>query len=342
MAKIHDINMKKLIYILVMLIVVGLFTVGYYYNQYQKFIKSPVFTQTTSFEIQKGQNFTDFYSLIMSKNANGQNWQWRLFAKLEQVGAWLTVGEFHIGADLTPMQMMLKIKNNQVVKYQFTIIEGSNWRELKQKLSEDNILKQAINEMNDYDLLELLGASETSLEGLFLPETYQYVKGDSDIDVLKRAHASLKDHLQKNWQNKKESLPYKTPYEMLTMASIIEKETAQVDERTKIAGVFVRRLLRNMKLQTDPTVIYGLGDTYDGDIKRKDLTNDTPYNTYTRKGLPPTPIAMASAAAISASAQPQEGKFLYFVANNRGGHYFSETYDEHRKAVQSYLKGNKL
>lgn len=334
--------MKKLIYTLLVLIAVGAIIFGHYFHQYQNFIKNPVFSQTTSFEVEKGQNFTDFYSMILNQNANGETWQWRLFAKLEPVGAWLTVGEFTINAELTPMQMMQKIKNNQVVNYQFTIIEGSNWRELKQKLSQNQVLKQTISKMNDAELLKMLGANETSLEGLFLPETYQFVKGDSDVDILKRAHASLNHFLQKSWQNKTQSLPYKSQYEMLTMASIVEKETAQVDERAKIAGVFVRRLLRDMKLQTDPTVIYGLGEAYDGDIKRKDLKTDTPYNTYTRKGLPPTPIAMASAAAIAASAHPEEGRFLYFVANNRGGHYFSETYEEHRKAVQSYLKGHKL
>ena len=335
--------MLKKLFVLTLLI--GTIALGagiFYYSKYQDFLSKPVFQNLTQVTIEKGQSYRKFTQNIISKNANGEDFYWRVFAKLERVGAWLNAGEFEVEPNLTPMQMMQKIKDNKVITYQFTIVEGMNWRELKYKLSDDPLLIHTLNDIDDDQLLEKIKSDRASPEGLFLPETYQFVRGDSDVDILIRAHDSLNKGLNKYWQERKPNLPFKNAYQLLTLASIVEKETAQSSERDIIAGVFVRRLLSNMRLQTDPTVIYGIGESYDGDIKSKDLKTDTPYNTYTRKGLTPTPIAMASIEAIAACASPKEGSALYFVANNRGGHYFSETYEQHQKAVQDYLKGKKL
>lgn len=334
--------MKKIFITIVIIGAIAIVAGGYYYQQYKSFVASAVFNESTVVNIQKGQSYKKFTDNISSQGANGSSWQWRMLGRLEQVGQWLKVGEFEIQAGSNPMQMMQKIKSNQVITYKFTIVEGMNWRELKQKTLDDDVLLHTLADISDEQLMEQLGSSHPTPEGLFLPETYQFVRGDSDFDILKRAHVALNQGLQKHWQQRKDNLPLKTPYEMLTLASIVEKETSQADEREIISGVFVRRLQLNMRLQTDPTVIYGIGESYDGDIRTKDLKTDTPYNTYTRKGLTPTPIAMASIESISACAQPKEGKSLYFVANNRGGHYFSETYQEHQNAVKGYLKGNKL
>jgi len=334
--------MKKLFIIIVILGTIALGMGLYYYQQYKGFLAQTVFKETTIVNITKGQSYKKFIDSLLNNNANGKRWQWRMFGRLEQVGKWLKVGEFEIDSELNPMQIMMKIKSNQVISYKFTIVEGMNWRELKQKALSNEILKHTLDDISDEQLLAQLDSDEALPEGLFLPETYQFVRGDSDVDVLKRAHKALKIGLEQEWQKRKNGLPLKTPYEMLTLASIVEKETSQANEREIIAGVFIRRLQKNMRLQTDPTVIYGLGLSYDGDIKTKDLRTDTPYNTYTRKGLTPTPIAMASIESIAASANPQDGKALYFVANNRGGHYFSDTYEEHQRAVKGYLKGNKL
>jgi UPF0755 protein len=334
--------MKKLFIIFIAIGTIAMVTGGYYYQQYNVFLSQPVFKETTVVNIVKGQSYKKLTENLLTTHANGKSWQWRMFGRLEQVGKWLTVGEFEISSTLNPLQMMQKIKSNKVISYNFTIVEGMNWRELKQKILGNNILKHTLNDFSDEQLLLELGSDKNTPEGLFLPETYQFIRGDSDIDLLKRAHNALNTGLQEQWQNRKTNLPLKTPYELLTLASIIEKETSQADEREIIAGVFIRRLQKNMRLQTDPTVIYGLGLAYDGDIKTKDLKTDTPYNTYTRKGLTPTPIAMASIESIFAGANPKEGKSLYFVANNRGGHYFSETYEQHQKAVKGYLKGIKL
>lgn len=334
--------MKKIFIIIVIFGAITVVAGGYYYQQYKGFVANAVFNESTVINIQKGQSYKKFTDNIINQDANGLNWQWRMLGRLEQVGQWLKVGEFQIEAGLNPMQMMQKIKSNQVITYKFTIVEGMNWRELKQKTMDDEVLLHLLNDISDEQLMEQLDSSHPTPEGLFLPETYQFVRGDSDIDILKRAHIALNQGLQKYWQQRKENLPLKSPYEMLTLASIVEKETAVASERGKIAGLFVRRLQINMRLQTDPTVIYGIGESYDGDIRSKDLKTDTPYNTYTRKGLTPTPIAMASIESIAACAQPEESKALYFVANNRGGHYFSETYEQHQKAVKDYLKGKKL
>jgi UPF0755 protein len=334
--------MKKIFLIIVIIGAAALIAGLYYYQQYKVFLNTSVFQQSTVVTINKGQSYRKFTENLINKQANGEKWQWRMLGKIEPVGQWLKVGEFEFTLGLTPMQLMQKIKSNQVITYQFTIVEGMNWRELKQKLLDDSLLSHALNDISDGLLLQQLNSNYSTPEGLFLPETYQFIRGDSDVDILKRAHEALNVGLESHWQQRKDNLPLKSSYELLTLASIVEKETSQPEEREVIAGVFVRRLLLNMRLQTDPTVIYGLGEAYDGDIKSKDLKTDTPYNTYTRKGLTPTPIAMASIEAIAASAQPKEGKSLYFVANNRGGHYFSDTYEEHQKAVKGYLKGLKL
>lgn len=334
--------MKKLFIIVVILGTVVIAAGGYYYQQYKDFLNQSVFQELTVVNIEKGLTYRKFTQKLLNENANGKNWQWRMLGKLEPVGKWLKVGEFEIGPGLNPIQMMQKIKSNQVITYKFTIVEGMNWRELKQKILNDEVLLHTLNDTSDDQLLQKLDSLYSTPEGLFLPETYQFVRGDSDVGILKRAYVALNKGLQEHWSKRKDNLPLKTPYELLILASIVEKETAQAVERDIIAGVFVRRLQLNMRLQTDPTVIYGLGENYDGDIRSRDLKTDTPYNTYTRKGLTPTPIAMASIESIAASAQPKDGNALYFVANNRGGHYFSDTYEQHQKAVEGYLKGNKL
>ncbi|MFK8011011.1 MAG: endolytic transglycosylase MltG [Marinicellaceae bacterium] len=334
--------LKKLFLLTILLGTFAVGAFGYYYSQYQLFLNTSVFQKDTVVDIQKGKSFKGFSQYLLANNANGEEWNWRIFARLEKVASKLNAGEFLIEAELTPLQMMEKIAKNQVKTYQFTIVEGTNWRELKYKLLDETDLLHTLNDINDEQLLAILDSERTTPEGLFLPETYQFVRGDSDVDILIRAHQSLKQGLLKYWQERKNNVPYKNAYEMLTLASIVEKETSQAHERDQIAGVFVRRLQKNMRLQTDPTVIYGLGESYDGDIKSKDLKTDTPYNTYTRKGLTPTPIAMASIESIAACAHPKDGTALYFVANNRGGHYFSDTYEEHKNAVKGYLKGEKL
>ncbi|SJN55433.1 putative aminodeoxychorismate lyase [Vibrio ruber DSM 16370] len=225
-------------------------------------------------------------------------------------------------------------------EYQFTItlIEGSRFQDVLQKLVAEPHLKHEIQSMSEADIAKRLSIDESKLEGLFLAETYHYTAGTSDIEILKRANQKLKSVLQNAWENRQEGLPLRSPYEALTLASIIEKETAIKDERQLIASVFINRLNKRMRLQTDPTVIYGMGSRYDGNIRKKDLITPTPYNTYVIYGLPPTPIAMVGRASIHAALNPEVSDYLYFVASGNGGHVFSKSLAEHNAAVKRYLK----
>lgn len=222
--------------------------------------------------------------------------------------------------------------------FSITFIEGSRFSEWRAQLEKAPYLTHETKGLTEQEIGEKLGITEPILEGLFLPQTYHYSAGESDLKVLARAHSHLKDALSKAWENKSKNLPIKNAYEALILASIIEKETAIGAERGLVASVFVNRLNKGMRLQTDPTVIYGMKDKYDGNIRKKDLLTPTPYNTYVIKGLPPTPIAMPSQASIDAALAPLPSDYFYFVADGKGGHVFSTSLTSHNKAVRAYLK----
>ncbi|MBW3696552.1 endolytic transglycosylase MltG [Vibrio sp. T187] len=225
-------------------------------------------------------------------------------------------------------------------EHQFTItfVEGSRFDEWLVQLKETQYLTHTLDGLTEKQIAEELGIDRDKLEGLFLAETYHYTFGTSDMDLLKRAHRNLMNIVNEKWEEKEQGLPLKNPYEALILASIIEKETAVASERERVASVFVNRLNKRMRLQTDPTVIYGMGDKYDGNIRKKDLRTPTPYNTYTINGLPPTPIAMAGKASIEAALNPEKSNYLYFVASGTGGHVFSKNLADHNRAVRAYLK----
>jgi UPF0755 protein len=223
-----------------------------------------------------------------------------------------------------------------VLQHDFTIVDGWTFRELREALARADKLKHPGAGLDDAMLMQRLGLPGELPEGRFLPETYAYVKGDSDLDILKRAHAAMEKTLAALWPQRDPDLPLASPYEALILASIVEKETGRADERAQIAGVFVRRLRYHMLLQTDPSVIYGMGASYDGNIRKRDLTTDTPYNTYTRAGLPPTPIALPGKPAIEAALHPAPGDALYFVARGDGRHVFASSLAEHNRNVACY------
>ncbi|MDX1454018.1 MAG: endolytic transglycosylase MltG [Gammaproteobacteria bacterium] len=260
----------------------------------------------------------------------------RLLARIENKAHAIKAGEYRVEPGITLAGLLDKLVAGDVVQYEFTIVEGMNWRELRAKLLAEPALVDTISGMSDAEVMAALGESELHPEGQFLPETYRFTRGTTDLEFLARAHEDLQTALATAWDERVDGIPLDSPYEALILASIIEKETGIPSERREIAGVFTRRLIKGMRLQTDPTVIYGLGEDYTGDIRYRDLRTDTPYNTYTRGGLPPTPIAMAGVAAIEAAVDPAEGKTLYFVATGDGGHVFSETLDEHNRHVRRY------
>jgi len=232
------------------------------------------------------------------------------------------------------------MRDGKVVRRRFTIVEGWNIRELRAALARAKELGQETAALDDAALMKALGHPGQHPEGRFLPETYLFTRGDSDLDVLRRAHEAMDKALAAPWERRVPDSVLKTPDEMLVLASIVEKEAGIAQERPRIAGLFERRLQIGMRLQTDPTVIYGLGTNYAGNIRKVDLTTDTPYNTYTRAGLPPTPIAMPGADALQAVARPQRGEELYFVAvgDGSGRHLFARTLAEHEANVQRYLQ----
>jgi len=270
----------------------------------------------------------------------GQDLEWRALARQLDVAGSLKVGEYALAPGLTPRQLLLNMRNGKVINYRFTIVEGWNIRQLRAAINAATPLLHETTALDDAALMTLLGHAGQHPEGRFLPETYVYSRGDSDADVLRRAHDAMEKVLAEAWSARARDVPLKSADEALILASIIEKETGLASERPQIAGVFARRLKLGMKLQTDPTVIYGIGSTYDGNIRRRDLLTDTPYNTYTRAGLTPTPIAMPGIDALRAAVNPAQGDALFFVAlgDGSGSHVFSPTLDGHNAAVARYLQ----
>lgn len=245
-------------------------------------------------------------------------------------------GEYEIRPGNSARDLLDKIVTGKVVQYSMTLVEGWTFRQIMSAIEKNNILVKTFEQNDAGYVMQQLGLSGLHPEGRFFPDTYKFPSGTSDRQFLIRAFERMEMILNEEWQARDLGLPYESPFEALILASIIEKETAVPDERSAIAGVFVRRLKQNMKLQTDPTVIYAIGEAFDGDIRKKDLSIDSPYNTYMHRGLPPTPIAAPGRAAINAALHPEQGTSLYFVAIGDGRHYFSDTLDEHNDAVARY------
>lgn len=262
---------------------------------------------------------------------------WVYYARIADM-ADIKAGEYRLAEKESPISLLARFQSGDVIKYQITLVEGLTFRDFLNTMHNHQRLENELAGMTDAQILDVLDLGIEHPEGWFFPDTYQFTRGDSDITLLRQAHAQMRTVLENEWERRAEDLPYETPYEALVMASIVEKETGVPYERREIAGVFVRRLQKRMRLQTDPTVIYGMGETYDGNLRRKDLGTANPYNTYVIKGLPPTPIAMPGREAISAALHPADGNALYFVARGDGTHYFSETLEEHLGAVRRYQK----
>jgi UPF0755 protein len=261
---------------------------------------------------------------------------WRVLTWRMGVAGRLHAGEYGLEQGLTPRTLLAKLARGEVLQRRFTIVEGWTFRELRAALARAPALEHASEAMSDADIMARLDMAGVSPEGRFLPETYLYTRGTSDLELLRRAAAALDDTLARAWAGRDPALAPATQDQALILASIVEKETAQASERPRIAGVFARRLKLGMLLQTDPTVIYGLGTAFDGNLTRRHLETDSPYNSYTRPGLPPTPIAMPGKDAIEAALKPAPGQELYFVARGDGSHEFTASLAEHNAAVARY------
>ncbi|ASM49685.1 UPF0755 protein [Pseudoalteromonas espejiana DSM 9414] len=304
------------------------------YQQLQATINSPLnITTPTQFEVEKGTGFNKLCKQWQAKGWLNSCWRYQVVAKLDPTLTDLKAGLYEL-TNTSVINNIKKINNGEQLSFSFTIIEGQNLREVIAAIAN---APQLNNNLNTEQLAQQIRGEDTHLEGWLFPDTYHYHSNDTATSLLKRAAEKMQQTLAQAWQQRDKNVPYKNAYEALIMASIIEKETGLASERPLIAAVFVNRLNANMRLQTDPTVIYGLGEGFDGDIKRKDLRDYTPYNTYRIKGLPPTPIAMPSKAAILAALNPPKTEYVYFVAKGDGSHQFSTTLKQHNAAVKTYI-----
>jgi len=308
--------------------------------EYQRFIITPLTIDEEGYyyNVQAGTNLSKVSKeLSLLKLTNLPPIYLDVFGRIEGRSHLIKTGEYHIKAGTTLPQLLDQLIGGKVVQYGITLIEGMSIQQVMTTIAAHPHITKTMATTDMATVMASLGKAEIHAEGWFYPETYHFPAGTTDIDFLKRAHQQMVNALSTAWQNKADNLPYKSPYEALIMASIIEKETGIAEERAQIAGVFVRRLQKGMRLQTDPTVIYGLGDSFDGNLRRKDLKTDTAYNTYTRFGLPPTPIALASIESLEAALHPADGKSLYFVATGQEGrHVFSSNLRDHNNAVRRY------
>lgn len=299
---------------------------------------SPLKLQPSSQEIniQSGSGLKNIANQLVAQGVLKEPWRFILIAKLLQKEQYLQAGSYTLNKNISPYQLLLSLNHGKTTQGSITFIEGRTFEQMRQKLAINDAVKQTIAGLPESEILKLIGSPYSVAEGLFFPDTFYFDRNTTDINLLKISYNAMQSKLERAWQGREQGLPYKTSYEALIMASIIEKETGKASERPMIAGVFLNRLRIGMRLQTDPTVIYGMGIRFDGNIRKKDLSIDTPYNTYTRSGLPPTPIAMPGLAAIEAALHPANTKALYFVGKGDGSHVFSNSLDEHNRAVAKY------
>lgn len=283
-----------------------------------------------------GSNFSALVRDLERLGVARSSWQWRLLGRLR--GAELKAGEYRVAPGVSVPELVDQLARGRSRQHRLTMVEGWTLARLRRELAADPRLDVLARELPDDELMAQLGCAGCFAEGRFLPETYFFQRGSSDLDLLRRAHEAMNDALQPIWDERRPDLPLNSPEELLVLASIIERETGQAGERAQVAGVFVRRLQRGMRLQTDPTVIYGLGEDFEGRLRRIHLRTDHPWNTYTRHGLPPTPIALPGLSSLQAAAQPAEGTALFFVARGDGTHQFSDTLDQHNAAVNRYIR----
>lgn len=324
------------------------FLAGWFLLDYRAFLHTPLQVEEGGSEylVAPGTSLATLARGLASRGVIEQPRYLRLLGRWMGVSQKLKAGEFHITPGTTPAAFLQMLVDGRVKHYALTLVEGWTFQQMLEALQRSEELIHTLRDadgqtLDDDTIMQRLGLPQQHPEGRFFPETYRFPRGTTDTDFLLRAYRLAQQRLQQEWDKRDANLPLQTPYEALILASIVEKETAVKSERAQIAGVFIRRLQQNMRLQTDPTVIYGMGDDYRGNIRRKDLRTDTPYNTYTRKGLPPTPIALASGEAIHAVLHPAAGKSLYFVSRGDGTHHFSDTLQEHNQAVIKYQLGGR-
>lgn len=291
------------------------------------------------FTVKPGASLKALSKQLTEQNLLPEPQSFWLLGRLTNQATGIQAGSYRLDTAVTPLELLQKLNDGDVIPVSVTFIEGSTFADMRARLEKTDGVKVMLKGLSNTEVLKRIGATESYPEGLFFPDTYRFATGSTDVELLKTSYLAMKKKLDEAWAMRDKDLPYKTPYDALKMASIIEKETGKAEERPLIGAVFINRLRIPMRLQTDPTVIYGLGESYDGNIRKRDLTTDTPYNTYTRDGLPPTPIAMPGWGSLMAAVKPAASQKLYFVGKGDGTHYFSASLDEHNRAVAKYQLG---
>ncbi len=311
---------------------------GWLMMDYRAFLHTPLAVEEggARFVVKPGTNLSAVAHGLARQGLLDRPRYFVLHARLEGVADSIQAGEYAIAPGTTPSALLQDMVAGRVIQYSLTLVEGWTFRQVMDAVRNDPYLTHTLNGLDDAALMARLGHPDLHPEGRFFPDTYRFPRGTTDVAFLQRAFDAMHAHLAQEWAQRDEGLPLKTPYEALILASIVEKETALPRERRAIAGVFVRRLQKGMRLQTDPTVIYGLGAAFDGNLHRRDLRRDDPYNTYRHRGLPPTPIAMPGLDSLHAALHPAPGDALYFVSKGDGSHAFSATLEEHNRAVVKY------
>lgn len=322
----------------VTVIVAGVAAIG----AFSWWAKQPLTTGATSapiaFTVLAGSSVGAASQQIAEAGIPLNPWLFSALARVTQKSGRIKAGSYELKPGTTPRRLLDQLVRGEFAQESLTIIEGWTFKQMRAAVAANQGLKHETADLSDAELMSKLSPDFKVPEGLFFPDTYLFAKGSPDMQIYKQAHSMLMTHLNNAWKNRDPSLPYSTPYQALTMASIVEKETAQKSERALIAGVFVNRLKTGMLLQTDPTVIYGMGAKYEGKIRKRDLETDTPYNTYTRSGLPPTPIALPGRESLDAALQPAKTDALYFVSRGDGTSKFSDNLNDHNKAVNQYQR----
>lgn len=302
------------------------------------FAKQPVNLPTASYDLvlKHGSSLRGIAQQMVREGILVEPWTFIFLIRAQGLAGDIKAGNYELRAGMTNYDLFLMITDGITSQRSIVFIEGWTFAQVREALNRHEDVRHLSMPMTNEEILRQIGATESVAEGLFFPDSYFFDSGMSDLDILKRAYETMQRKLAKAWEGRAPGLPYRTPYEALIMASIVEKETGLASERPMIASVFLNRLRIGMRLQTDPTVIYGLGETFDGNLRKRDLLQDNEYNTYTRSGLPPTPIAMPGMAAIEAALHPAQSKALYFVGKGDGSHAFSSSLNEHNRAVTRY------
>lgn len=330
--------MKNILATLVILGLVGGGIAWAGWSWYQRFLAQPVVLEqdTELFLVPQGATLRGVAHDLADRRWISSRFLFTVLAYQTHQQEAIKAGEYAITAGMLPADLLALLTSGKSVQFPVTFIPGITFREAVKRVFDSDVFDIELADVSTAELMQRIGIEDDHPEGWLFPDTYLFDRGTSDVEILSRAHRRMREVLDEEWATREQGLPLETPYEALTLASIVEKETGLASERPQIAGVFVRRLRKGMKLQTDPTVIYGMGEDFDGNIRRDDLTRPTPYNTYVIQGLPPTPIALPGREAINAVLHPADGDSLYFVARGDGSHHFSATLDEHNCAVRHY------